>query len=127
MGAKWQVVPALSATLALYRIDEKDMSVYINGVTRNIPKAHSTGAEVEINGEFTQDWNVIANYSYDKTKIVEDDVNPDNVGNRLVNAPTNMASLANYGSVVALVMLAAVLVTLKTALPCRTIPLPILL
>lgn len=93
MGAKWQVVPALSATLALYRIDEKDMSVYINGVTRNIPKAHSTGAEVEINGEFTQDWNVIANYSYDKTKIVEDDVNPDNVGNRLVNAPTNMASL----------------------------------
>lgn len=93
VGAKWQVVPALSATLALYRIDEKDMSVYINGVTRNIPKARSSGAEVEINGELTKDWNLIANYSYDKTKIVEDDVNPENVGNRLVNAPTNMASL----------------------------------
>ncbi|MCX8961865.1 TonB-dependent siderophore receptor [Erwinia psidii] len=93
VGAKWQIVPALSATLALYRIDEKDMSVYINGVTRNIPKARSSGAEVEVNGEITKDWNLIATYSYDKTSIVEDDTNPENVGNRLVNAPTNMGSL----------------------------------
>jgi len=93
VGAKWQVAPALSATLALYRIDEKDMSIYINGVTRSIPKARSSGAEVEVNGELTKDWNLIANYSYDKTEIVKDDINPDNVGNRLVNAPTNMASL----------------------------------
>lgn len=93
VGAKWQVVPAVSATLALYRIDEKDMSVFINGVTRNIPKARSTGAEVEINGEVAKDWNLTATYSYDKTEIVEDNLNPDNVGNRLVNAPTNMGSL----------------------------------
>lgn len=93
VGAKWQMVPAVSATLALYRIDEKDMSVLINGITRNIPKARSTGAEVEINGELAPDWNLIATYSHDKTEIVEDDVNPDNAGNRLVNAPTNMASL----------------------------------
>ncbi|KAB8312451.1 TonB-dependent siderophore receptor [Erwinia endophytica] len=93
VGAKWQVAPALSTTLALYRIDEKDMSVYINGVTRSIPKARSSGAEVEVNGELAKDWNLIANYSYDKTEIVKDDINPDNVGNRLVNAPTNMASL----------------------------------
>lgn len=93
VGAKWQALPALSATLALYRIDEKDMSVFINGSTRNIPKARSSGAEVEINGEVAKDWNLIATWSYDKTEIVEDDVNPDNVGNKLVNAPQNMASL----------------------------------
>lgn len=93
VGAKWQVVPALSATLALYRIDEKDMSVLINGSTRNIPKARSTGAEIEINGELLPDWNLIATYSHDKTEIVEDDVNQANVGNRLVNAPTNSGSL----------------------------------
>lgn len=93
VGAKWQVVPAVSATLALYRIDEDDMSLFINGVTRNIPKARSSGAEVEINGELVKDWNLIANYSYDKTEIVEDNTNPDNVGNRLVNAPTHMGSL----------------------------------
>jgi iron complex outermembrane receptor protein len=93
VGSKWQVGPNLAATLALYRIDETDMSIFINGVTRNIPKARSTGAELEINGEITPDWNLIANYSYDKTEIVADNVNPDNVGNRLVNAPTNMGSL----------------------------------
>lgn len=93
VGAKWQALPALSATLALYRIDEKDMSVFINGSTRNIPKARSSGVEVEINGEVAKDWNLIATWSYDKTEIVEDDVNPDNVGNKLVNAPQNMGSL----------------------------------
>lgn len=93
VGGKWQVTPAFSATMALYRIDEKDMSIFINGVTRSIPKARSTGVEFELNGELSPDWNVIANYSYDKTEIVEDNVNPDNVGNRLVNAPRNMGSL----------------------------------
>lgn len=93
VGSKWQVSPAVAATLAVYRIDEDDMSIFINGVTRSIPQARSTGAEVEINGEIAPDWNLIANYSYDKTEIVADNVNPDNVGNRLVNAPTNMASL----------------------------------
>lgn len=93
VGSKWQITPRLDATLALYRIDEKDMSVYINGVTRNIPKARSSGIELEMNGEVAKDWNLSANYAYDKTEIVKDNVTPDNVGNRLVNAPTNMGSL----------------------------------
>lgn len=93
VGSKWQINPAIDATLAVYRIDENDMSIFINGVTRNIPKARSTGAEIEINGEVAKDWDLTANYSYDKTEIVEDNVNPANVGNRLVNAPTNMGSL----------------------------------
>jgi len=93
VGTKWQISPRVDATLALYRIDEKDMSVFINGVTRSIPKARSTGAELEVNGEIATDWSVSANYSYDKTEITEDNVNPANVGNRLVNAPTQMGSL----------------------------------
>ena len=93
VGTKWQISPRLDATLAVYRIDEEDMSVFINGVTRNIPKARSTGAELELNGEIAKDWDLTANYSYDKTEITEDDVNSANVGNRLVNAPTNMGSL----------------------------------
>lgn len=93
IGAKWQMTPQLTGTLAVYRIDEDDMSVFINGVTRNIPKARSTGAELELSGEVTPDWNVVANYSYDKTEIIKDDVSSANVGNRLVNAPANMGSL----------------------------------
>ncbi len=30
--------PAFDATLALYRIDESNMSIFINGVTCSIPK-----------------------------------------------------------------------------------------
>jgi len=93
VGAKWQMMPRLSSSLALYRIDEKDMSVFINGVTRNIPKARSSGAELELNGEIAPDWSLTANYSYDKTEIVKDDINPANAGNRLVNAPTNSGGL----------------------------------
>jgi len=93
VGSKWQVTPKINTTLALYRIDEKDMSVFINGVTRNIPKARSTGVELEMNGEVAKNWDLTANYSYDKTEITEDNVNPNNVGNRLVNAPTQMGSL----------------------------------
>ncbi|GAA0485658.1 TonB-dependent siderophore receptor [Tatumella punctata] len=93
LGSKWQVTPGLAATLAVYRIDENDMSIFINGVTRNIPKARSSGADVEVNGEIRPGWDLIANYSYDKTEIVSDNVNPANVGNRLVNAPASMGSL----------------------------------
>jgi len=93
VGSKWQISPRVDATLALYRIDEKDMSVFINGVTRSIPKARSSGVELEVNGEVATDWNVSANYSYDKTEITQDDVNAGNVGNRLVNAPTQMGGL----------------------------------
>lgn len=93
VGSKWQISPRVDATLALYRIDEKDMSLFINGVTRSITKARSSGVELEVNGEVATDWNVSANYSYDKTEITQDDVNPGNVGNRLVNAPTQMGGL----------------------------------
>lgn len=93
VGGKWQVTPVVDATLALYRIDENNMSIFINGVTRSIPKARSSGVELELNGELARNWDLTANYSYDKTEIVEDNLNPDNVGNRLVNAPTNMGSL----------------------------------
>lgn len=93
VGGKWQITPAFDAMLALYRIDESNMSIFINGVTRSIPKARSTGVELELNGEVAPNWDLTANYSYDKTEIVEDNLNPANVGNRLVNAPTNMGGL----------------------------------
>ena len=55
MGSKWQLSPQLFASVALYRIDEKDMSLSINGTTRAINKARSTGAEFELNGEILPD------------------------------------------------------------------------
>ncbi|MDE1168439.1 MAG: TonB-dependent siderophore receptor [Pseudomonas sp.] len=93
VGSKWAISPRLVATLALYQIDEQDMSIFINGVTRPIPKARSRGIELELNGEIAPTWDITANLSYDKTEITEDNINPANVGNQLVNAPKNMAGL----------------------------------
>ncbi len=69
------------------------MSLNINGSTRAIDKARSTGAEFELNGEIAPGWDLSANYSYDQAEIVNDRVNPDNNGNRLQNAPRHAGAL----------------------------------
>lgn len=93
VGSKWQVTPALFASVALYRIDERDMSLNINGTTRAINKARASGAEFELNGEVLPDWDVSANYSYSLAEIVDDGVNAANNGNRLQNAPRHAGGL----------------------------------
>lgn len=93
VGSKWQVTPKLFATLALYRIDERDMSLSINGDTHEIDKARSSGIEMELNGEIVPGIDISANYSYDRAKIVDDGVDSDNNGNRLANAPRHSGAL----------------------------------
>ena len=93
VGSKWQISPKLFASVALYRIDERDMSLSINGSTRAIDKARSSGAEFELNGEILPGWDLSANYSYDKAEIVDDGVNSANNGNRLQNAPRHSGAL----------------------------------
>lgn len=134
LGAKWQTTPTMLTTFALYRIDEKDMSIFMNGLNRNIPKSRSEGAELEINGEFAPGWRIAANYSLNRTQIKEDNLKPQNVGNQLVNAPRNMGSLylthtltvpglrVNCASAAADAMSANVPVIRKTVFTCRRIP-----
>ena len=93
VGSKWQISPKLFASVALYRINERDMSLSINGTTRAINKARSSGAEFELNGEVLPGWDLSANYSYDKAEIVDDGVNAANNGNRLQNAPRHAGAL----------------------------------
>lgn len=93
MGSKWQILPTLFASVALYRIDERDMSLSINGSTRAINKARASGAEFELNGEVLPGWDLSANYSYSKAEIVDDGVNSANNGNRLQNAPRHAGAL----------------------------------
>lgn len=93
MGSKWQVSPRLFASVALFNIDERDMSLSINGTTRAINKARSRGAEFELNGEILPDWELSANYSYTNAKIIDDGENSANNGNRLQNAPRHSGAL----------------------------------
>ena len=93
VGSKWQLSPKLFASVALYRIDERDMSLSINGSTRAINKARSSGAEFELNGEVLPGWDLSANYSCSKAEIIDDGVNNANNGNRLQNAPRHSGAL----------------------------------
>lgn len=93
IGSKWQMTPALLATVAVYRIDEHNVALSLNGDTYAVDKARSSGVEVEVNGEIYPHWDISANYSYDQAKIVNDKTNSDNNGNRLQNAPRNSGAL----------------------------------
>ncbi|WP_434584598.1 TonB-dependent siderophore receptor [Klebsiella sp. R390] len=93
VGSKWQMTPALFATLALYRIDERNIALSLNGETYAVDKARSSGVEVEMNGEIYPDWDVSANYSYNQAEIVNDKNDSGNNGNRLQNAPRNSGAL----------------------------------
>lgn len=89
VGSKWQINPSLLATVAVYRIDERNVALSLNGETYAVDKARSSGIEFELNGEIYPGWDLSANYSYDQAKIVNDTKNSDNNGNRLQNAPRN--------------------------------------
>lgn len=93
VGSKWQMTPALLATVALYRIDERNVALALNEGTYAVDKARSSGVEVELNGEILPDWDISANYSYDQAKIVNDKTDPTNNGNRLQNAPRNSGAV----------------------------------
>lgn len=93
VGGKWQMTPSVFASVALYRIDERNVSLSLNGSTYAVNKARSTGAEFEINGEILPNWNLSANYSYDQAKIVDDQNNAANNGHRLQNAPRNSGAV----------------------------------
>lgn len=93
IGSKWQMMPALFATLALYRIDERNVALSLNEGTYAVDKARSSGVEVEMNGEIYPGWDISANYSYDRAEIVNDKNDPNNNGNRLQNAPRHSGAL----------------------------------
>ncbi len=93
VGSKWQPTPSLLATLAVYNIDEKDVSLSLNGSTYAVAKARSRGIEAELNGELAAGWNVSASYSYNQAIITDDQNNAANNGNRLQNAPHHSGAL----------------------------------
>lgn len=90
VGAKYDIAPGLSANIAFYDIEKKNVVVTNNGVDEAAGKVGSRGVEVDLTGRIAERWNLIATYAYTDTEILDD---PDNKGNALVNAAKNMGSL----------------------------------
>jgi catecholate siderophore receptor len=75
IGAKWDVLPDLTATLAFYRLDRKNVIV-INPAapTTNILSdgQRTEGVELGLSGKVTQAWSVVGGYAYADAEIVAD-------------------------------------------------------
>ena len=84
----------LTSTLSGYQITKDNVAVEdpdnpnfsING-----GKLRSRGFEFDVTGELTPGWQVIANYAFTDTEVIESDNLP--VGNRFRNVPLHSASL----------------------------------
>jgi iron complex outermembrane receptor protein len=87
----------LSTTVALYRITKTNSLAsdpLHKGYYTQVGEARSQGVEVDVQGQLSRRWSMIANYTYTDARTTED---PDSmvVGRRSWNVPENAASLWN--------------------------------
>lgn len=94
LGTKWDLARGLSATLAVYTTDKKNVSYFetVNGVieTRAAGLVRSRGVELDVNGQITEQLSVIASYGYTDAKVKDD---PNYAGKRPINVARHTASL----------------------------------
>ncbi len=76
VGAKWDITPALSASVALYQLDRSNAAVVDPAdPTRMILLAGDSerieGVELALAGQVTEQWNVIASYAYQDARTTQ--------------------------------------------------------
>ena len=101
-GAKFSFFEdRLVSTLAFYHIDKKDVAVFDNAfftATGNIAyfpgvEQSSSGMEIDVAGEITEELSLIAVYAYTDTEVIANPGAPGTVGQRLGNVPLHSARL----------------------------------
>ncbi|MGF9564865.1 TonB-dependent siderophore receptor [Neorhizobium sp. JUb45] len=92
-GIKADLTDRISATFSVFQITKSNVAVDVAGEDYSIltGEQRSRGAELDITGEITDGWQVIASLGYVDAEITKDDNYQ--VGNRLVGAPRWSGSL----------------------------------
>lgn len=74
IGFKWEVMPRLAFTGALFQLDRENtlVAVTVGGVTQNLQvgKTRTEGGELALTGYLTNDWEVVAGYGYQEAEVV---------------------------------------------------------
>jgi catecholate siderophore receptor len=73
VGAKWNVTPALLATVAFYRLDRKNVAVTnpATGVADQLADGQRTkGVEIGISGKVIKAWSLNGGYAYQDAKLL---------------------------------------------------------
>lgn len=85
-GLKFDPLPGLTGTLALYQIDKRNVAVTVGELTQTIGRARSRGVELDVAGRLARHVSVIASYAY-TAAVDEADHTP------MVGAPRHAGSL----------------------------------
>jgi catecholate siderophore receptor len=98
LGAKWDPLPDLSATAALYQLDRKNViatdpaeptrSILVDG-------QRSKGVELGLSGNITPHWSIMGGYAYQNAKLTAAVSNAIPAGTTLAQVPTHSLSLWN--------------------------------
>ncbi len=94
LGTKWNLFGShllLSGDVFVENHTNAPISITPD-VTEQVGKTRVKGVELSANGSITEDWNLIAGYSYLDAKIIKGGLY-DEVGDQLPNTPPNTFSL----------------------------------
>ncbi len=73
LGAKWEIVPTVSLSAALYQLDRTNTTATDPATNRTVLTGaqRSEGFEIELAGALTRRWAIVAGYSAQEAKITE--------------------------------------------------------
>lgn len=98
LGAKWDLLPTLSASAALYRLDRSNVAITDpKDVSKTIlvDGQRSQGLELGLTGKLTRDWSIMGGYAYQDAKITRAQSASVKAGASVAQVPTHSASLWN--------------------------------
>ncbi len=96
LGFKWDVLPNLAATAAVYKLDRSNVAVTTSATTTELVDGQvSKGVELGLAGNITPAWNVMGGYAYQDAKITRDLSATVKAGTVLAQVPTHSLSLWN--------------------------------
>lgn len=90
IGFKWEMLPRLFLTGAIYELDRTNQVLTIDAVRTQNGETETKGAEISLTGYLTEKWQVNLGYTNQRSKILKAD---SNVGNSVEGVPENQFSL----------------------------------
>lgn len=104
LGAKLDLPGRITASAALFNIDKRNVLVQVGDGATSVysvaGKVRSRGLELDVSGQLTDQWSVIASYAYTDAVVIEDTKYK---GNDLQNVAKNTGSLSavyDFGSII---------------------------
>jgi catecholate siderophore receptor len=94
VGAKWDIKPNLTATIAVYRLDRSNTRATVNNVTVLTGSQRSSGLEIGLSGRIIPAWQTAFGYAYTKADILTT-TSAAPAGRTIAQVPRHQLSLWN--------------------------------